>query len=498
MPPDDSIRFSASQQSFQRVSGESHVFVCQRGEYAVFYAPCFVCVVPRRHAAGTVRRIDEFVVCGQSDDGGSLSPDAISAAAARRIRRAADGAAEKAAGSAQEPFCPECLTLFLNNACNLECRYCHATPGIVPDPSIRDEAIRTACSLVAASCAQRQCLFTLAFHGGGEPSLDRHRVDRIIEIAREEAGKHAVGLRTYIATNGVMSEDRAHWLAGRFDLVGLSCDGPPDVQNRQRPMRAGGPSSDQVRQTAEILGRRGTPFHVRATVTRETIGRQAEITAHLIDMCAPLEIRLEPVYMNPFGGRELHRCDAVGFVAGFLAARQVGAARRIPVTTSLARPATLYGRHCNVLRHVLNLVPGDLASGCFLESREADIIRRGVRVGAVNAESSAFELDQRHIHGLIRQCSEIPSCCGDCLCCFQCTHGCPDVCVLQVPNDAQREEVASGFRCLANRLLTVALIQETAERAWEETAWGECRDVTFPDTGILAAVYKAESGMIEH
>jgi len=493
MSPSDFIRHSVPAQYFQSLAHpDSHVFVCEREEYAVFYAPCFVCVVPRNLAAGTARRINQFLGFGQSESAGSSSGNAIPSTAAWRICRTAQSASKRA-DPAHEAFSPECLTLFLNNACNLECRYCHATPGVESDQPIRDDAVRAASSLVAASCAQRQCFFTLAFHGGGEPSLDRHRVDHIIEIAREEAGKHDVGLRTYIATNGVMSEDRARWLAGRFDLVGLSCDGPPDVQDRQRPARGGGPTSDQVRRTAEILGQMGKPFHVRATVTRETIGRQAEIAAYFIGAYAPSEVRLEPVYTNPVGGKEFRSIDAKRFVAEFLAARRVGAAQNIRITTSLTRPASLYGRYCNVLRYVLNLVPGDVATGCFLDSREADIVRRRVRVGAVNTASAGFELDQEHIEWLAERCSEIPSCCRDCLCCFQCTYGCPDVCVLQTSlNDTGAEGTTAGFRCQANRFLTEALIQETAETAWRGTDWGDCRDVRIRDTMMIAAVYKVK------
>jgi hypothetical protein len=235
----------------------------------------------------------------------------------------------------------------------------------------------------------------------------------------------------------------------------------------------------------------GKPFHFRATVTRETIGRQAEIVEYFIGTYAPTEVRLEPVYVNPVGATDLNGNDANRFVAEFLAARRIGNTKGIPVTTSLTRPASLYGRYCNVLRHVMNLVPGDIATGCFLESRKADIARRRVCVGAVRPESGCFELDREHIDRLVERCSEIPSCCRDCLCCVQCVYGCPDICVLQSPiNDAGEEYITGGFRCRANRLLMEALIQETAERAWRETAWGDCRDIRISETMPLAAVYK--------
>jgi sulfatase maturation enzyme AslB (radical SAM superfamily) len=496
----DASRHPHLRRSFQPlVHTDLPVFACEREEYAAFYAPGFVCVVPRRLAAAICQRIGELLVDGLNDAVTSAPGDSVSATAAKRIVVAAQNAAKTVSDRESALFSPECLTLFLNNACNLECRYCHAAPGTKPDQPIKEDTIRAASALVAASCAQRRCPFTLAFHGGGEPALERYQADRIIEIAREEAANKGVELRTYIATNGVMSAEQAHWLAGRFDLVGLSCDGPPEVQDRQRPARGGGPTSEYIKRSAEILQRAGKPFHVRATVTRDSIGRQAEIAAYFIAAYAPAEIRLEPVYENAFGGKELSGDDSERFVANFLAATRVGTDRRVPVTTSMTRPAAVYGRYCNVLRHVLNLAPGGIATACFLESRETGIVRRRVRVGGTDGASARFELDQKHIAQLVARCSEIPRKCSGCLCRFQCTYGCPDVCILKAPpDDPAGADIAGGFRCRANRLLGEALIQQAAETVWRAAAAGKNREMKMLNTMISAAVYHdadAEEGI---
>lgn len=483
---------------FKRLaSGGLPVHLWKGRGYAVFYVPCFACLVPAGHADATVDRINRLLDSMQAGVQASPEDASLASAAAARIVRAAMNAAEEAARTQAGPFSPECLTLFLNNACQLQCIYCHAVPDAHPEMRVSGDAVRMAAALVARSCAEKGGPFTLALHGGGEPAMDRRQADRFLAIAREEAVKHGVDFRTYIATNGVMSRDSARWLAAGFDLVGLSCDGPPDVQDRQRPLRGGGPTSGCIKQTAKILRDMAAPFHVRATVSRETLARQAEVAAFFMDAYGPDEVRLEPVYENPSGQPGLDASQAGLFVSAFMEARKLGDERGIPVTTSLTRPGALHGRHCNVLRHVLNLVPGDMATGCFLESREAGMAARQVKTGAMNAGARCFDLDMAHIENLIRRCTVVPAGCRSCLCALQCTYGCPDVCVLQHQDDAADPvKPGNGFRCRSNRLLMEALILEAAERAWQDAGQDDGpslrRDWLDAALDLPMAVFKEE------
>lgn len=493
MPGADLHSASIAGPPFQPVAGRrTPVFVWESDEYAVFYAPRLACVLPRRYAAGMQSWIRRLPAEGSGQGAPSAAPPhALPQRAAARLVAAANQARAEADRWGLADFSPECLTLFPNNACNLACRYCHSAPEARSGPSIGDAALRSAGALVAAACAQRGIPFTAAFHGGGEPALDSRRVDHILALLGIESRKQGATLKTYIATNGAMPEDRARWLANRFDLVGLSCDGPPDVQNRQRPARNGAPTAVAVARTARILRQAGKRFHLRATVTAETIARQAEIAVNFSERHAPAEIRLEPVYRNPASADALGVQDAAPFVAGFMEARRAAAARGIPVATSLAQFGRLQGRHCNMLRHVLNLVPGDLASGCFLESRAEGIAQRGVRMGAFDPSSGRFELDNAGIAALAARCAAIPAGCETCLCCYQCTHGCPDVCALAVTSEPTGPaQLAGEFRCQATRLLAEAVVRETAAAAWRNTPTATDRDYAATETTPLVAVYR--------
>ncbi|HWS57401.1 MAG TPA: radical SAM protein, partial [Actinotalea sp.] len=196
---------------------------------------------------------------------------------------------------AVEPFAPTCLTLYLNRDCNLHCSYCFSSPVRHDRSRLTGEAVTAAARIVAANCASAGVPLTVALHGGGEPTLDPDLVDDLLGRVEAVASESGVPVFRYVATNGVMSRAKASWLAQRVDLVGLSCDGPPDLHDAQRPTWTGRPTSDAVERTARVLREAGTPFHVRATVTPESCTRQEEIAEYLCGLGAA-EIHVEPVY----------------------------------------------------------------------------------------------------------------------------------------------------------------------------------------------------------
>jgi sulfatase maturation enzyme AslB (radical SAM superfamily) len=352
-------------------------------------------------------------------------------------------------------FLPECLTVFCSNKCNLACRYCHASPVTAAGPPISDRVLADAADIVAASCARRGVAMTFALLGGGEPLLDRDDAARILGILRERAAAAGVPLRTYVATNGVVPEETARWAAAEFDLIGLSCDGPPAVQDAQRPARGGGPSSPHVERSAAALRESGRPFHVRATVTAESLGMQSDVVAYTAGTLGAAEVRLEPVYANPGATVALTADDADAFCDGFLVARRAGAELGVPVTTSLMRPNEPHGPHCNVLRGVVDLTPDGIATGCFLESRAEGIDARRVRMGGAHPVTGRFELDSARIAELAAACGHVPEECRDCPLEHACSRGCPDICMLGTGSGAPHR---GTFRCRAQLRLAAEAV----------------------------------------
>jgi len=227
-----------------------------------------------------------------------VQPGADGRRAASELRLHAAATLRQWRWRAAQPYAPECLTLNLSNRCNLACRYCFsAHDGRNNSPVLRDPAIlAAAAALVAGHCREKGLPFQLVVHGGGEPTLHWEEMEQAVAVTRAAAGAAGIGWRSYIATNGVMDEDRCRWLAANFTGIGLSCDGPPDVQDRQRAAAGGAPTSAAIERTARCLRELGCDFSIRATITPATVERQPAIVAWLHQTLGATRIRFEPVY----------------------------------------------------------------------------------------------------------------------------------------------------------------------------------------------------------
>ena len=296
------------------------------GGYVLYYAPGCVCVADRPDAAGFEAAI------GAGGDG-----DAPQERWGRELRRRAALAAAET-GPLREPFCPECLTLYLSNECNLHCTYCYSGPSAPAGARLELSSVGAAADLVAGNCRRRSLPLHVVLHGGGEPTRHWALMESVLALVEATAQRHGVGLQRYVATNGVVSEKKAAWLARRFDLVGLSCDGPPDIQDGQRPDRCGGATSPAVERTARILREEGRPFHVRSTITPDSVHRQAEIADYVCRRLGPVEIRFEPATRRPLSAAF---CRPRRSLVGTACALRTLAAARMPCTgptaTSFAR-----------------------------------------------------------------------------------------------------------------------------------------------------------------
>ncbi len=434
-------------------------------KYAMFYAPGCLCVVAQLEAdrfETAIASLDAPLV-RESEEGQSSPVDWRA-----ELWRRADLAIAEAKRLQEEPFSPECLTLYMNNECNLSCVYCHTDPSPRPVARLELEAIAAAGEVVAKSCRQKGVPFSIVFHGGGEPTLHRQRVDSAMSRLEAVATAHDVEPFRYVATNGAMSEEKARWLAHHFDLVGLSCDGPAEVQNHQRPRWGGRGTSRVLERTAYILREEGCRLHVRTTITGATLNRQAEIADYICQRFSPEEIHFEPVYVggrtSAFTGLDADQVNE--FVTNFLEAQRFARGYGIPLLSSGSRPGTIHGPYCHVFRHVINLVPGGLATACFKITEAAQIKEKEANIGSLNRDTGRFEIDHFRVQALRHQLNVTLPECAECFNRYHCARECPDCCPLDKNAHPGSVSVVPGFRCRAQKALAYASLRETAERLW--------------------------------
>lgn len=431
---------------------------------ALYYTPGYLVGVPHKSMDEFDRQLAQEIEHGNKPHLPLDKKIAFSTEAAQSLAQAALFVERAWEIHLSKPFTPVCLTLYPHNECNLACPYCfsHANTAQQRAP-LSLNALRVAAQVVAENCLHENQPMTVVFHGGGEPALDLSWVMQALKEVESIAFDHKIDLIKYIATNGVMSERKAGWLAEHFDLIGLSCDGPEDIQTAQRPLRNGKSSFPFVEQTARIIRQAGKPLHVRVTITPATFHRQSEIAEYLCGQIRPHEIHVESLYRgNRIQKGSFEPDDASGFVEEFFNAREICRAYHISWRTSGSRLDELHGPYCQIHRSVLQLVPGDCATACYEICDINQARQNGLLIGASNHD---FNLDADTIYRLGNKLGTIPASCADCFNRFHCNRACPDVCGL-----TDRSPKGS-FRCRVNSQIAEGLLFEQASLASGNEVW---------------------------
>ena len=410
------------------------VFIGKLDDLTLFYAPGYLAAARKKEAEETIQ-----ILSGEIPFGNMLAAELIRAA----------GSAQSALAVQQDPefFQPTCLTLYSSLACNLACSYCFAEEARVPSLNLSDQLIRDAAAEVLVNCVRQEVPFTAVFHGGGEPMRDP-RLREILSDLRRMSEGYAVPFRSYIATNGVMSEEEAHWMAVNFDDIGLSVDGPPEIQNGRRPLRGGGPSSEIVERTASVLKRHQKKLSVRCTILPENFRKMSEIAAYFSETLKADEVHIEPVYSR---GNGLSPELADEFSERYLELKCRLGPRLV---FSGSRTGEVHGRYCQIFRQVLHLVPPGGRSACFAVSSKNEAEQKGL-------------LSDRDRLGPLSAClsREDPECMS-CFNRYHCARGCPEVC--PVLADGSRD--FGSFRCRVSRAVAEGELLDLASRSLADAA----------------------------
>ena len=331
----------------------------------------------------------------------------------------------------QSSFQPTNITLYLNQKCNFNCKYCFA----LETPNQKQELSLKAClaglDLVGRNCHHLDVPMTLAIHGGGEPLLAFHKIQHILAYAQAMVEIDGLRLYKYIATNGVMPIEKARWITRHFDRIGISCDGPPEIQDKQRPQATLSNSNAIIERTAQIIRDYGTTLDVRVTITPATVEQQPLIARYICENLAPQEIHVEPVYLGKRTGIQdcISPSQVDAFIHSFMEAEEIAGQYGAACKMSGARLNEVHSSYCHLLQQVLNLVPGDEATACFKLVNDEEVTTREFSLGRYQKSNNIFVIDQANFHRLLSG-MRTPEQCQGCFIQYQCSHACPNNCLL--------------------------------------------------------------------
>jgi radical SAM protein with 4Fe4S-binding SPASM domain len=244
------------------------------------------------------------------------------------------------------------ITLMTSARCNLACGYCsqRTFPELAPGHETLDVEFAEAGmrDFFAANGSR-----WIRFFGAGEPTLAFEVMAETRDRARRLAGD---ALRVELQSNGMFPPSVADWVEGHVDILWLSYDGPPEIQDRNRPAPGGERSSGAVGENVRRFARCGRmQAGVRATVSPSDFARMPELVEHFHEL-GLLRACLAPVYAstsNLDGGSPLKLLEfARHYVRADETARRLGFGLSTHLIVNFDEPVAGYCRACTPCPHL--------------------------------------------------------------------------------------------------------------------------------------------------
>jgi len=185
---------------------------------------------------------------------------------------------------------PRAFSLELTKGCNLRCGYCYYAarehaydPRTRMSPEVAEQSVELLMREAEVGAPIHLHLF------GGEPLLDFDLLRHVVEYGERRARETGRAITFEVTTNGTRFTERVdEFLNAHAIHVGVSFDGPPDVQDASRPALAGSSYALAAPGIRRFLASRtGTPLaaktHASVVITRRELDL-VRIVAHLEEL----------------------------------------------------------------------------------------------------------------------------------------------------------------------------------------------------------------------
>lgn len=164
------------------------------------------------------------------------------------------------------------IMIYLTDACNMRCIYCHCESGIgcnMSDKTIL-QTINKYCEHIEDRleyAIENGDSPQITFMGGGEPFLRIDKIKRVVGLFNDRCKASGLVPKYVLVTNATLGSDADwDWLIANQFQINLSIDGPESIQNRNRPLANEESSHLVVEQRLRYLSSVGAKVHIRSTV----------------------------------------------------------------------------------------------------------------------------------------------------------------------------------------------------------------------------------------
>lgn len=320
------------------------------------------------------------------------------------------------------------ISFFLTSKCNLRCVYCYNSKerAQFEEKTLSFGIAKAGIDYFFSTNNSRH----IRFYGPGEPTQAFSLLCEITNYAKQKAGS---SLKTEIQTNGVFGKKILEWMLDNMNIMWISFDGTPEIQNANRPLHGGRASSPIIENNVRWLntnkGKRNLMVGARVTITDKNVTQQKEIVDYFHSL-GILQIWTDPLFptvetIPVFQDEEKRNhksLDLNTYVDNYIEANEY--AKQFGVFYGSFLACNFDGvtnRHCRSCTPVPHLTPDGYISACDMVTFGENAHHMDCFVyGKWNSNLGKFDFDQQKINALQNRCIENMTHCSKCRARFQC------------------------------------------------------------------------------
>lgn len=260
---------------------------------------------------------------------------------------------------------PTSVSLFLTTACNLRCTYCYASAGDTPLKSMPFETAKKGIDFIITNAVKKgEKHIEVAFHGGGEPTVNWMVIAESFSYMKEQAEKSGLTMSAGLASNGVLKDSQIDWIIQNLNSVSLSFDGTPEVHDQHRITIQGKGSSEKIIHTIRRFDAANFTYGLRLTVTKDHIEKLPESVQYICENFKPVRIQVEPSYQI---GRwkDAPSAETEDFIRAYRKAQELAKEYGFEIFYSAARLGLLTNHFCGITQDTFALSPDGNVSACY-------------------------------------------------------------------------------------------------------------------------------------
>jgi uncharacterized protein len=305
-------------------------------------------------------------------------------------------------------------SFFLTTKCNLRCVYCYNSKerAALHEQSLPLHIAKAGVDYFFSTNSSRH----IRFYGPGEPTQEFALMKNIVKYAKEKVGEE---LSVEIQTNGCFESDVREWLLNNVNIIWVSFDGEPNVQNKNRPLPNNKPSAplieDNVKWLLKNANTRNFMVGARVTMTDDNNSRQKQI----IDYFYSLGIRYvwtDPIFpavdsvpvCDDYVKQQSYHFDMENYANNYLDAYKYAQTKGVFYGSFLT--CNFDGKsnkHCRSCTPTPHFTPDGFISACDLVTSGANAHHMDVFVyGNWDEKKQKFIFDSKKIENLQNRSTE--------------------------------------------------------------------------------------------